>query len=222
MVLYASIFLAAYILGSIPFGLIISKAVYRVDLRKHGSGNIGTTNAMRTLGFSGGALTFFLDTIKGYLGGLAALFLVGIFAGGNVGEFVWQSIIAPVAPISNAIPVGVALVGGVVGHLFPVWLKFKGGKGVAVAGGCLFVLFGWLPGAIEIAVFASVVLISKYVSLGSLCAAGACPVIGAILFWREPVVVVLCLVACVLVFWAHRENIQRLRTGTGRRVGKKK
>ena len=139
MVLYASIFLAAYILGSIPFGLIISKAVYRVDLRKHGSGNIGTTNAMRTLGFSGGALTFFLDTIKGYLGGLAALFLVGIFAGGNVGEFVWQSIIAPVAPISNAIPVGVALVGGVVGHLFPVWLKFKGGKGVAVAGGCLFV-----------------------------------------------------------------------------------
>ena len=222
MVMYACIFLAAYVLGSVPFGLIISKAIYSVDLRKHGSGNIGTTNAMRTLGFSGGALTFFLDTIKGYLGGFVALVLVAAFRGLPVGEFVWASIICPVAPLANALPVGVALLGGVVGHLFPVWLKFKGGKGVAVAGGCLFVLFGWLPGAIEIVIFAVVVLVSKYVSLGSLCAAAACTVIGMILFFDVPGAMMCCIIATALVFWAHRENIARLRSGTERRVGKKK
>ena len=222
MVLYLAILLESYLMGSVPFGLIIAKVGYQKDLRKYGSGNIGTTNAMRTLGFSGGALTFFLDTVKGYLGGLFALILLGIFAGGHVWPFVWESITAPVAPIANALPSATALLGGVLGHLFSPWLKFKGGKGVAVAGGCLFVLFGWLPGAIEIFIFATVVLVSKYVSLGSLCAAAACPIIGAILFWPEPVVVALCIVACVLVFWAHRENIQRLRTGTERRVGKKK
>ena len=221
MVMYLCIFLCAYVLGSVPFGLIISKAIYRVDLRKHGSGNIGTTNAMRTLGFSGGALTFFLDTIKGYLGGLCALILVAAFSGDPVGRFVWTSIIGPIAPLENAIPVSVALFGGVVGHLFPVWLKFKGGKGVAVAGGCLFVLFGWLPGALELVIFACVVLASKYVSLGSLCAAGACPIICAILFWRAPLAVLFAVLTCVLVFWAHRENIGRLRTGTERRVGKR-
>ena len=217
--LYVCIFLAAYVLGSIPFGLIIAKVGYKRDLRKYGSGNIGTTNAMRTLGHVGGALTFFLDTIKGYLGGLCALILVAVFGQLEVGPFVWQSLIQPIAPAANAVYVGVALLGGVVGHVFPAWLKFKGGKGVAVAGGCLFVLFGWLGGAVELVIFAGVVIASKYVSLGSLCAAGACPIICVILYWSRPVAVLCALAACALVFWAHRENIGRLRTGTERRVG---
>ena len=125
MVLYLAILLESYLMGSVPFGLIIAKVGYQKDLRKYGSGNIGTTNAMRTLGFSGGALTFFLDTVKGYLGGLIALILVGIFAGGHVWPFVWASITAPVAPLANALPVATALLGGVLGHLFSPWLKFR-------------------------------------------------------------------------------------------------
>ena len=222
MLLYALIFLVAYLLGSIPFGLIISKVGFSRDLRTYGSGNIGTTNAFRALGKVGGALTFFADTLKGYLGGLFALVFVAAISGGNVGAFLWASLTPAFAPTSNAVPVGVALLAGVLGHLFSPWLKFKGGKGVAVAAGCLFVLFGWVPGFIEIAVFAIVVLVSRYVSLGSLAAAAACPVIGTIMFWGNWVPILFCLCACALVFWAHRENIARLRAGNERRVGQKK
>ena len=219
---YVLIFLEAFLLGSIPFGLIIAKVGYARDLRKYGSGNIGTTNAFRILGKSGGALTFFLDTLKGYLGGLFALFLVAAFAGIEAGPFVWASITAPFAPVSNCLYTCTALLGGVAGHVFSPWLGFKGGKGVAVAGGCLFVVFGWVLGAVELAIFAGVILASKYVSLGSLCAAAACPLIACIMFWHYPVAVLMCVAACVLVFWAHRENIARLRSGTERRVGKVK
>ena len=220
--LYLVIFLESFFIGSIPFGLLISKIGYDRDLRKYGSGNIGTTNAFRTLGKTGGALTFVLDTVKGYLGGLFALMLVAAFSGADLGEFVWQSIVAPIAPAANAVPAGVALVAGVAGHVFSPWLKFKGGKGVAVAGGSLFILFGWVFGAAELAIFGLVIVVSKYVSLGSLCAAAACPVIGCFLFWGQPVPIVCCLAACILVFWAHRENIGRLRAGNERKVGQAK
>ena len=222
MVLYVAIFLEAYLMGSVPFGLLISKLGYRVDLRKHGSGNIGTTNAMRTLGFKGGALTFFLDTLKGYLAGFVALVFVAAFSGQAIGAFVWANITPAFADAANALPLSVALLGATMGHIFTPWLKFKGGKGVAVAAGCLFVLFGWLPGFVEIAIFAVVVLTSKYVSVGSLCASAACPVICAIMFWGQWLTIGLCLAACVLIFWAHRENIARLRAGNERRVGQKK
>ena len=196
MILYLVIFFESFLIGSIPFGLLISKYGYDRDLRKYGSGNIGTTNAFRALGKIGGSLTFFLDTVKGYLGGLFALMLVAAFADGDVGGFVWQSITAPIAPAANAIPAGIALLGGVAGHVFSPWLKFKGGKGVAVAGGSLFVLFGWAFGAVELAIFGLVIVISKYVSLGSLCAALACPIIACVLFWGRPVPIVCCVIAC--------------------------
>ena len=142
--LYLAIFAVAFLLGSVPWGLVVSKVGYRLDLRKYGSGNIGATNALRTLGTAGGLLVFALDFLKGWLSGFAALILIAAFAGeGSIWPFVWQSLIQFIAPIENALPCGVALLGCVMGHVFSPWLGFKGGKGVACAGGCLFVLFGW-------------------------------------------------------------------------------
>ncbi len=219
MTLYLCILLESYLMGSVPFGLLISTIIYKRDLRKYGSGNIGTTNAMRTLGFSGGALTFFLDTLKGYLAGLFALLLIAGFAGIPLGQFAWLCITPALAPAQNASAIGVAVLGATLGHVFSPWLKFKGGKGVAVAAGCLFVWFGWLPGAIELVIFAVVVLTSRYVSLGSLVAAGACPVIAAICFWGNWTALACGLLTFAVIAWAHRENIQRLLSGTERRVG---
>lgn len=220
MVLALCIFLEAYVLGSVPFGLLISKLIYRLDLRKYGSGNIGTTNAMRILGFWGGAGTFVLDTLKGYAAGVLALVFVALSAGTDVGAFVWLSITPAVAPAQNALWVGVAVFGGTVGHVFSPWLGFKGGKGVAVAAGCLFVWFGWLVGAVELGIFALTVVLSKYVSLGSLVATLGCPLFAMVLFWGDWAAVACGVLSCALIYWAHRENIERLLRGTERKVGK--
>ncbi|MBR2789231.1 MAG: glycerol-3-phosphate 1-O-acyltransferase PlsY [Eggerthellaceae bacterium] len=221
--LYLVIFLVSFLLGSVPWGLVVSKVGYQLDLRKYGSGNIGATNALRTLGTAGGVLVFALDFLKGWLSGLASLLLVAAFTlpEGAAGPFVWQSLFSFIAPMENAITSGVALFGCVLGHIFSPWLKFKGGKGVACAGGALFVLFGWGLGLVELLVFVLVVAKSRYVSLGSLSAAAACAVIGVILFWNVPAAMMSCVVCAMLVFWAHRSNIKKLRDGTERKIGEK-
>ncbi len=221
MLLYLCIFLESYLLGSIPFGLLISKGVYKRDLRKYGSGNIGTTNAMRVLGHAGGTLTFFLATVKGYLAGIVALVLIAAFSGDTIGSFVWASITPAFAPVENAFSVGIAFLGVTLGHVFNPWLKLSGGKGVACAAGCLFVWFGWLPGLIEVVAFACVILIFKFVSAGSLAAAALCPILAIILFTDNPAAIACSVIAAATVIWAHRENIERLITGTERKVGNK-
>ncbi len=209
-----ALFVAAFLLGSIPFGLIISKVFYHTDIREHGSGNIGTTNAIRTMGKVGGYSVFVLDFGKGLLSGvLAWAFSWYLLPGGGL---------EPGSLVSYDTMLTVAFLGCVWGHIFSPWLKFKGGKGIAVAVGCLFVVFGWVGAWLELAIFIVLVVATKYVSVGSIAAAVACPFFSLYYFWGDWAAVVLCTIAGLTVVWAHRENIARLRAGTESRIGDKK
>ncbi len=210
----AGLFVAAFLLGSVPWGLIISKVFFHTDIRQHGSGNIGTTNAMRTIGKAGGAAVFVLDFGKGLLSGvLAWLFSWYLLPGGGL---------APGALVSYDTMLAVAFLGCTWGHIFSPWLKFKGGKGIAVAVGCLFVTFGWVGACLELLIFAVLVLVTKHVSVGSIAAAVACPFFALYFFWGDWLAWACCTIAAVTVVWAHRGNIARLRAGTESRIGQKK
>ncbi len=216
LVALALLVVVCFLLGSIPWGLVISKSVYHTDIREHGSGNIGTTNAMRTMGKKGGAAVFLLDFGKGLLSGLVALFVLACFVPGAG--------VTADAPVSSATVLALAFVSCTLGHIFSPWLKFKGGKGIAVAVGCLFVTFGPMGALLEIAVFAIVVAITRYVSAGSLAAAVTCPIFAAYYFLFQsfhPVAWVICLITAIVVVWAHRGNISRLVHGNERRIGEK-
>lgn len=205
----------AFLLGSIPSGIIVGKLLYGVDIRDHGSGNIGTTNAMRALGKTGGAVVFLLDFGKGLLAGLVALALVWFAVPG--GGLESDSL------LRYSTFVAAAFFGCIAGHIFSPWLGFKGGKGIAVAVGCLFVTFGPVGALLELASFILVVLITRYVSAGSLTAAVLCPVFSAYYFLLTDtpdwLAWILCTAGAALVIWAHRGNIQRLLAGEERRIG---
>lgn len=179
---------AAYLLGSIPTGLLLAKAA-GVDIRSSGSGNIGATNVYRTLGRSVGILTLFGDCLKG---------VIPVVATGYFGmSDLW---------------IAAAGLAAFLGHTYTVFLGFKGGKGVATA---LGVFIAVSPAAVGSAllIFAAVVWKWRYISLGSISAAMAMPGMVAVFDSRPPVVVMTSIVA-LLVIWKHRENIKRLRSGT--------
>ncbi len=207
---YVALVVIAFLLGSIPWGVIISRVFYHTDIRQHGSGNIGTTNAMRAMGKVGGVAVVLLDFGKGLGSGLIAM-------------AVYTYVLAPHLGADAALVyhdcIAFAFVGCILGHIFSPWLHFKGGKGIAVAVGCLFVTFGPVGALIEIAVFAVIVIKTRYVSAGSLAAAVLCPFLALYYFWGYPIAWACCLVAAVIVIWAHRSNIGRLRNGTERRIG---
>ena len=209
----AGLFVAAFLLGSIPFGLIISKVFYHTDLREHGSGNIGTTNAIRTMGKVGGYAVFVLDFGKGLLSGVLAWAFSSWFLPGGGFE--------PGALVTYDTMLAVAFLGCVWGHIFCPWLGFKGGKGIAVAVGCLFVTFGWIGACLELLIFIVLVATTKRVSIGSIAAAAACPFFALYFFWGDWLAWLFCTVAGLTVVWAHRENIKRLRAGTESRIGDK-
>lgn len=208
------LFVASFLLGSVPFGLIISKVFYHTDIREHGSGNIGTTNAIRTMGKVGGYSVFVLDFGKGLLSGVLAMLACWFLVPGGG--------LAPGALPTYHEMLALALSGCTLGHIFSPWLGFKGGKGIAVAVGCLFVTFGPLGAVLELALFAVVVVVTRYVSAGSIAAAAACPFLGLWFFWGDWLAVALCALTAAAVIWAHRGNVQRLANGTERRVGDKK
>jgi len=227
------VFVISFLLGSIPWGLIISKLFYKKDLRKHGSGNIGTTNALRTLGKVGGGIVFLLDFGKGVLAGAIALFIyskliavvplnLGIFDFKGL-QYEWMDY-SKVTNITKytQILLATAACGCIVGHVFSPWLKFKGGKGVAVAVGCLFVSLGWYPAVAELALFAWLVYVSRYVSVGSITAATVLPFVALWVYGDNGYAVLMLTIAAVVVIWAHRGNIKRLRQGTELRIGAKK
>lgn len=182
--------LIAYLVGSIPFAYLAGR-MRGVDLRKHGSGNLGATNAMRVLGTPTGLLVYVGDMLKGFL---PVLLLPPRTATGH--------------PELWAIAYGLAAIAG---HVRPIFLLGRGGgKGVATAGGVFFAL-AWLPTVIALAVFAVVVFASRFISLGSLAAAIALPIgMGFTKGWTSPVFAVSALVG-LFVFWTHRSNIERLR-----------
>lgn len=185
--------LLGYLLGSIPFGLLLTKLGGAGDIRDIGSGNIGATNVLRTGRKGLAALTLLLDLLKG----LAAVLIARqLFPGFEV----------------------FAAVSAFFGHLYPVWLGFKGGKGVATYAGILFGL-NWPLGLIYGAVWISMLLLTRISSLSGLIAAAAAP-LAAVFFGS--VTIVIPLVACsLIVFWKHRENIQRLMAGTEPPIGQK-
>ena len=229
----ALLFVACFLLGSIPWGVIISRVFYRRDIRENGSGNIGSTNALRTLGKRGGAAVFLLDFGKGLLAGALGLavanWLQGALFDGVPGALAVgysmhlsgdEAILAGAATIQRTCTVA-AFMAATLGHIFTPWLKFKGGKGIAVAVGALFITFGPAAALVEIAIFAVVVALTRYVSAGSLAAACGCPFIALFVFWGHPLSVAACLVTALVVIWAHRGNIKRLADGTERKLGQK-
>ncbi len=187
-------FVIGYGLGSIPFGLILTKAAGLGDVRAIGSGNIGATNVLRT-GHKGlAAATLLLDAAKG----AAVVVLVDHWYG--------------------QAPAMLAGLGALLGHIYPVWLKFKGGKGVATYIGVLAGLF-WQAAAVFAVVWLAIAAVTRLSSLSALVAAIAVPVF---LFWmRQPELAALAALMTLLLFWKHRANIKRLRTGKEPKIGAK-
>lgn len=201
--------LAAYVIGSIPWGFIIGK-FNGVDIRTVGSRNIGATNVTRCVGKAAGKLCFALDFIKGVIPVLAAQWF---FRDWRYLEYV----------------VILALFAVVLGHMFPVFLKFKGGKGVSTAAGAIIALTP-LPLLIALVVWVVVFLVSRYVSLASISAAVVLPVVAWVFYItrtgghklaHSPIVLVFLTLVAVLAIIRHRSNIQRLLDGTENRFGKK-
>ena len=201
------VFVVSFFLGSIPWGLVISKLFFHKDLRTVGSGNIGTTNAIRAMGKVGGYAVFVLDFGKGLLSGFIGL---------------WVSEACGFDTHLQQIALAVAFAGCIWGHIFSPWLKFKGGKGIAVGVGCLFVAMGPVIALMELALFTILVIATRYVSVGSIAAGATCPLFALWAYWGNPVAWFFAAAAGLTIVWAHRANIARLRAGTESRVGKKK
>lgn len=202
-----------FLLGSIPFGLLLGK-VKGIDIREHGSGNIGATNVFRTLGKKSGILCLVLDFFKGFIPVLIASRLV---LDGTMGQ---------------CIEVGTALA-AILGHNYSPWIGFKGGKGIATTGGALVAI---MPAAVVllILIFGIAAFTTKYVSVGSITTAIALPIITGLGSyyhirngdipadgWNKPLFI-FSLVAGALAVWKHRTNITRLRAGTENKIGQKK
>jgi acyl phosphate:glycerol-3-phosphate acyltransferase len=186
--------LAGYLLGSIPFGLLLTRAAGLGDIRGIGSGNIGATNVLRTGNKALAAATLLLDAIKG-----AAAILIANWWGGHA-AILWAG------------------AGAVLGHTFPVWLGFRGGKGVATSYGVL-IAAAWPVGLCAGAVWLVVAALARVSSLAALASFALAPVLAAIL--GDMTVVKLALVIAVLVFARHHTNIRRLIAGTEPRIGQK-
>src|SRR6266403_444470 len=188
-------FILGYLLGSIPFGLVLTKLAGTQDLRSIGSGNIGATNVLRTGRKGLAAATLLCDMLKGTV----AVVISGYYGGPNAAML--------------------AALGAFLGHLFPVWLKFKGGKGVAVYIGVLIGLF-WPAALIFCAMWLATAFTTRYSSLSALVAAFITPLF---LWWfGHPALASLFAVLTMLLFYAHRENIKRLQAGTEGKIGAKK
>jgi glycerol-3-phosphate acyltransferase PlsY len=218
--------LAAYLLGSIPTGFLAAKAK-GIDIRAVGSGNIGATNAMRVLGKPAGIFVLLLDALKGFA---ACYFLPSLM-------FNWLS---PHFPVNTNYPginffyppfsdetiefqTKIRVLAGifaVLGHNYPCWLKFKGGKGIATSAGVYVALAPWAL-VIALAVFILAVVITRYVSVGSIAAAITLPI--AVFFTQDGLLVdVVTVVIGALAIYKHKSNLQRLIAGTENRLGKPK
>lgn len=183
-----SLIIFGYLLGSIPWGYLISKAKI-IDIRKVGSGSIGGTNVLRALGLKWAALVVILDIVKGVIPAYLAInFLV----------FDWQIALVVISPI--------------LGHIFPAWLKFKGGKGVATTLGVLFILLGWKFFLIWLLIWLLVLAVSQIMSFTNLLLASFFPLI----LWFSSfslVYYIFGIILAILIWWTHRENLQRIKNG---------
>ena len=183
----------AWLTGGIPFGLIIVRLMTGSDIREAGSGNIGATNVLRTAGPLPGVLTLLLDAAKGFF----AVWLADRLSGGSV---LWMSL---------------AALAVLLGHAFPVWLKFQGGKSVASFIGA-FAYLTPLPLVAVLLLFVMVVAWTRHLSFGSVIAAGLFPIACWMILHPDWPVLFAAVGAAVLIVWRHRDNIERIRAGNER------
>lgn len=187
MAMYIIVILLAYLLGSIPSGLIVGKVFYGKDIREHGSGNLGGTNTFRTLGIKAGMAVTIADILKGTL----AAALPMLF------DLELHSLIAGIF--------------AVVGHMYPIFANFRGGKAVATSGGVLL-FYAPVMFLIVLAIFFICLFVTKYVSLSSMLAAIAA-VIYALFVWDKPLIIVVSILA-LFVIYRHRANFKRIMNKT--------
>ena len=183
-----------YFAGSIPFGLLLARAFGQGDIRDIGSGNIGATNVLRTGRKDIAAITLLLDAAKAGLTGWIIQNWLGI-------------------PFGYA-----AAAAALIGHCYPIWLGFKGGKGVATFFGALFALV-WQIGILAAVIWLATAFVTRYSSLGALIACIICT-LGAIVFFPQAPRLMVGVMSAIII-WRHRENIQRLRSGEESKIGKK-
>lgn len=209
------VIVSSYLLGSVNTAIVVSKTLYRDDIRKHGSGNAGLTNMLRTYGKGAAGLTLLGDLLKTAI----AVLIAAVFWGFNY-----------VGGISTSL--GFCYIAGlfaVVGHIFPIYYKFKGGKGV-LATATMGLILTPLPFAILLLLFIVIVAISKYVSLGSVVAAVFYPVTLFAFFkllFNEgtsipPLAALATIIIAILIVWCHRENLERISNQTERKLSFKK
>ena len=191
---WAIALLIGYLAGSIPFGLLLAKVFGQGDIRKIGSGNIGATNVLRTGRKDIAAMTLLLDAAKAGLTGWLVQHFLGV-------------------PFGYA-----AAAAALIGHCYPIWLKFRGGKGVATFFGALFALV-WQIGILAAVIWLATAFITRYSSLGALIACVICTVVS--LFFLPQGSGVMVGVMSAIILWRHRENIARLKRGEESKIGKK-
>jgi glycerol-3-phosphate acyltransferase PlsY len=194
------VLLAGYLLGSIPFGLVLTKAAGAGDVRQIGSGNIGATNVLRTGRKSLAAATLLLDALKGTVAVLI-VYDISLRLGGHV-------------PYALALS-HIAGLGALLGHIFPVWLRFQGGKGVATFIGVLIGMY-WVAAAWFVVVWLAVAAVTRYSSLAALCATTGVVLFYLVTGWAG---LPFILVMAALIFLKHYANIRRLREGRESKIG---
>ena len=202
MIEFVAVVIGSYLIGSIPSGLIIGK-LRRVDIREYGSGNIGTTNVLRTLGARYGALVLIADVFKGVIAVLLARYIIGTPMGEMGAGFA-----------------------AVAGHDWSLFLKFKGGRGVATSLGGILPLAMWAPLAAVagVVIFVAIIALTRYVSLGSIAGSLSAVVAMAIFMGLDRVpweYLVYIVVVVALIIYQHRDNIRRLVSGTESKLGQK-
>ena len=202
----------SYSLGSLNFGVILSNTVKKEDVRDSGSGNAGTTNMMRTYGKTLGLLTIAGDILK---------VMVAIWIAFKIMDVEELKVtLDNAADYPQVVLKSFAGLFAVLGHIFPCFFKFKGGKGVATSGG-MVIMIDWRIALILIIIFALTILITKYVSLGSILMAVFYPVFIGI-FYKDIILVLIATVFTIIVVVAHRENVKRLINHTENKIGQKK
>jgi len=213
---YIIVAVAAYLLGSIPTGFLVAKAK-GIDIRSVGSGNIGATNAMRVLGKPAGIFVLLMDALKGYMACFTGVFICSVFfhhANPPTSE--------DIAELGNYLEKFAVIAGifAVVGHNYTCWLKFKGGKGIATTAGVYLALAPWAL-LVALGVFILAILLTKYVSIGSIAAAIALPVAVWVMTPHNLFLGIVSTALGALAVYKHKSNLQRLMAGTENRLGQK-
>ena len=209
MVTYIIILLIAYLIGSVNFSIILSKKIAGFDVREKGSGNAGTTNMLRSVGKRAAALTLLCDVLKGVVA-IGIAILAGII----------------IKNLDKALLVQIAAIAVVIGHTFPVFFQFKGGKGVATSLGVLLMV-NWQIGLICLVFALALIILTRMVSLGSVAAAILYPVLVIFIHNNYTVsegsgYLIFSIILAIIVAFNHRTNIKRLMNGTENRISLKK